>query len=93
MRLRLLLLLYRLAWIVGLPLVVAYFFWRGRRDPQYAAHLGERFALGPAFPDAVWIHAVSLGEFRSAVPLIRGPFSIGVKGCSSPASRPPGGGR
>ena len=90
MRLRLLLLLYRLAWIVGLPLVVAYFFWRGRRDPQYAAHLGERFALGPAFPDAVWIHAVSLGEFRSAVPLIRGLLERGERvlvTCLTPAGR------
>ena len=90
MRLRLLLLLYRLVWIVGLPLVVVYFLWRGRRDPQYAAHLGERFALGPAFPDAVWIHAVSLGEFRSAVPLIRGLLDRGERvlvTCLTPAGR------
>ena len=90
MRLRLLLLLYRLVWIVGLPLVVVYFLWRGRRDPQYAAHLGERFALGPAFPDAVWIHAVSLGELRSAVPLIRGLLDRGERvlvTCLTPAGR------
>ena len=90
LRLRLLLLLYRLVWIVGLPLVAIYFFWRGRRDPQYAAHLGERFACGPPFPDAVWIHAVSLGEFRSAVPLIRGLLERGEKvlvTCLTPAGR------
>ena len=89
-RLRWLLLVYRIVWIVGLPLVAVYFLWRARRDPQYAAHLGERFAFGPAFPDAVWIHAVSLGEFRSAVPLIRGLIDQGEKvlvTCLTPAGR------
>ena len=89
-RLRWLLLVYRLLWIAALPVVVFYFFWRGRRDPRYAAHLGERFGRGPTLPDAVWIHAVSLGELRSAVPLIRGLLDQGDRvlvTCHTPAGR------
>ena len=87
------LLLYRLFWIAGLPLAVLYFVWRGQRDLRYAAHLGERFGYGPALPGAVWIHAVSLGEFRSAVPLIRGLLDQGEKvlvTCLTPAGRQEG---
>jgi 3-deoxy-D-manno-octulosonic-acid transferase len=47
--------------------------WRGRREPGYRAHVGERFGrYASAAPpgDVVWIHAVSLGETRAAAPLI-----------------------
>ena len=38
---------------------------------MYTDHLGERFGFGAQRSgDWVWIHAVSLGEFRSAIPLI-----------------------
>jgi 3-deoxy-D-manno-octulosonic-acid transferase len=45
---------------------------RGRREPLYAEHLGERFGLyRSASPGgALWIHAVSLGETRAAGALI-----------------------
>ncbi|RZI56190.1 MAG: 3-deoxy-D-manno-octulosonic acid transferase [Rubrivivax sp.] len=52
----------------------AYFlrlFLRGRQEPLYAAHPGERFGFGEAIaPGAVWVHAVSLGETRAAAALI-----------------------
>ena len=89
-RLRWLLVLYRVLWFAGLPLAVLYFYWRGRRDARYAAHLGERFGRGPVLPDAVWVHAVSLGELRSAVPLIRGLLERGERvlvTCLTPAGR------
>ena len=89
-RFRWLLPLYRLLWLAGLPLAVLYFLWRGRRDRRYAAHLGERFGHGPVLPDAVWIHAVSLGEFRAAVPLIRGLLDRGERvlvTCLTPSGR------
>ncbi len=87
------LLLYRLAWIVGLPLAVLYFLLRSRRDHRYARHLDERLGFGPRLPGAVWIHAVSLGEIRSAVPLIRGLLDDGEKvliTCLTPAGRQEG---
>ncbi|MDH0866706.1 3-deoxy-D-manno-octulosonic acid transferase [Mitsuaria sp. GD03876] len=46
-------------------------FLRGRQEPLYAAHPGERFGFGDAIaPGSVWVHAVSLGETRAAVALI-----------------------
>ena len=63
---------YTVLWVFGLPLVLLYLMWRGRRDRGYLRHLGERFGVYRQRMDAsVWIHAVSLGEFRSAVPLVR----------------------
>ena len=63
---------YALLWAVALPLVLAYLWRRGRRDPLYGQHLGERFGFyAHPLPGSVWVHAVSLGELRSAVPLIR----------------------
>jgi 3-deoxy-D-manno-octulosonic-acid transferase len=71
-RLRLTLWGYSTLWIIGLPVVLLYLWSRGRRDALYGAHLAERFGSHAAFaPGAVWVHAVSLGELRSAVPMIR----------------------
>ncbi|MDQ6683884.1 MAG: 3-deoxy-D-manno-octulosonic acid transferase [Pseudomonadota bacterium] len=49
--------------------------WRSRSEPLYGVALGERFGLYPRRSDGdgdgyIWIHAVSLGETRAAVPLI-----------------------
>ena len=69
---RVFLLLWSALWTLGLPLILLYLWKRGHKDPAYTAHLGERFGRYPApLPGAVWVHAVSLGELRSAVPLIR----------------------
>ncbi|MDO9637859.1 MAG: glycosyltransferase N-terminal domain-containing protein [Pseudotabrizicola sp.] len=66
------LLLWSAVWSFGLPLILLYLWRRGRKDPAYTADLAERFGRYPApLPGAVWVHAVSLGELRSAVPLIR----------------------
>ncbi len=71
-KLRLGLMAYSALWWLGLPFVVIYLWRRGGRDPVYRAHLGERFGRHQAFqPGAIWVHAVSLGELRSAVPMIR----------------------
>lgn len=72
MRLWLFLRLWSLLWHLGLPVVLIYLWKRGRKDPLYARHLAERFGRYPQrLPGAIWVHAVSLGEMRSAVPLIR----------------------
>lgn len=72
------LVLYRLAWVVFTPLVLIYLWHRGRRDATYFSNLGERFgSYGPLPQNCVWIHAVSLGETRSAVPLARDLLAAG----------------
>jgi 3-deoxy-D-manno-octulosonic-acid transferase len=72
LRLRMGLLAYAALWVLGLPLVLLYLWRRGCKDVLYSAYLGERFGVHRPFaPGAVWVHAVSLGELRSAVPMIR----------------------
>jgi 3-deoxy-D-manno-octulosonic-acid transferase len=72
MRLWFFLRLWSLVWHVGLPFVLVYLWWRGRKDRLYAQHLAERFGrYREGMPGAIWVHAVSLGELRSAVPLVR----------------------
>lgn len=72
LRLRLFLGIWRLAWLLLMPAILAYLWHRGRRDPLYRQRLGQRFGFHSPRDDAhVWIHAVSIGELRSAVPLIR----------------------
>lgn len=80
MRLWLFLPLYSALWHLGLPFAVAYLWWRGRRDPDYARHLAERLGrYRQRMTGAVWVHAVSLGEVRSAVPIIRALLDRGER--------------
>lgn len=80
MNLRWFLPLYGLLWHLGLPLALVYLWWRGRKDPLYAQHLAERFGrYSQRMERSVWIHAVSLGEVRSAVPLIRALLARGER--------------
>ena len=70
--LRLFLCFWSALWTLGLPLVVGYLANRARRDPAYLDNLAERFGhYHKPLEGAIWVHAVSLGELRSAVPLIR----------------------
>ncbi|MGX9695683.1 lipid IV(A) 3-deoxy-D-manno-octulosonic acid transferase [Janthinobacterium lividum] len=67
-------LLYTLAWWLALPLVLARLWLRGRQEPGYRQHWGERLGFygrqpAPAM-DTIWLHAVSVGETRAAEPLI-----------------------
>ncbi len=54
------------------PLYLARLWWRGRREPLYRSHLGQRLGLASAGTPTgrVWIHAVSLGETLAAAALI-----------------------
>ena len=54
------------------PLYLARLWWRGRREPLYRGHLGQRLGLVSAgtATGRVWIHAVSLGETLAAAALI-----------------------
>ena len=78
LRVRLFLIAYRVLWFMGMPLALLYLYRRGRRDPLYSRHLGERFGRHARRDTRhVWVHAVSLGELRSAVPLIEALLARG----------------
>ena len=63
---------YNALWYAVAPLLRLYLRRRARLSPAYAEHWAERF--GEPYPqpvqNALWIHAVSVGETRAAQPLI-----------------------
>jgi 3-deoxy-D-manno-octulosonic-acid transferase len=61
-----------LLWML-LPLVPLRLLWRGRRQPEYLAHIGERFGRyqTPPSKPVIWLHAVSVGETHAAAPLVK----------------------
>ena len=67
--------LYTLLWHIALPLLPLRLLWRARKEPGYRERIGERYgryrntSAAPQQP-LIWVHAVSLGETRAAVPLI-----------------------
>lgn len=63
---------YTLLFYLALPAVLLRLWWRGRRAPDYRLRWRERFGYCPPVPTGcLWVHAVSLGETRAALPLIR----------------------
>jgi 3-deoxy-D-manno-octulosonic-acid transferase len=61
-----------LVWAL-LPLALIRLLWRGRHQPGYLRHWGERlgrYAMQPERP-ILWLHAVSVGETRAAASLIQ----------------------
>ena len=65
-------LLYSAFFYAAQPLVLLRLLWRGRKQPEYRQHVGERYGFYPPSPAApiLWLHAVSVGETRAAEPLI-----------------------
>ena len=70
------LLLYRLLQFVFFPVIALYFLVRLCRNRHYRTHFAERLGIlprsfSPTKWGAIWLHAVSVGEVASALPLIR----------------------
>jgi len=70
------LLLYRLIQLVTFPFIVVYLVLRLLTERGYRAHFAERCGILPGSfnrtkPGCIWLHAVSVGEVASAIPLIR----------------------
>ena len=63
---------YTLLWYLALPWLPLRLWWRGRREHGYRERIGERFGAyrGTTRAPVLWVHAVSLGETRAAVPLV-----------------------
>ena len=73
---RLIYFLYQILQLALSPAVALYLLYRGIRDRRYFARLGERLGFLPASlqttaADAIWFHAVSVGEVLSALEVIR----------------------
>ena len=65
--------LYSALWWLALPAVLGRLWWRGRKEPGYREHWGERLGLAEGAPGGrmtIMVHAVSVGETRAAEPLI-----------------------
>ena len=65
--------LYTLLFYLAVPFILLRLFWRSRKEPAYRQRWLERFGFTPVIPQhgCIWVHAVSLGETRAALPLIR----------------------
>ncbi|MGB9988266.1 lipid IV(A) 3-deoxy-D-manno-octulosonic acid transferase [Pseudoduganella rhizocola] len=66
---------YTLMWWLALPLVLARLWLRGRQEPGYRQHWGERLGIygrraANDGPLTIWVHAVSVGETRASEPLV-----------------------
>ena len=71
---------YSLALWLLLPWALLHLLLRGRKQPEYLRHWGERFGRYGRYVDGtlarpagplIWIHAVSVGETRAAQPLVK----------------------
>jgi len=93
-------LFYTFMWWLALPLVLGRLWWRGRKEPGYRQHWGERLGFYGARaandePATIWVHAVSVGETRAAEPLLdallkKYPQARIVLTCMTPTGRATG---
>jgi 3-deoxy-D-manno-octulosonic-acid transferase len=66
--------LYTALFYVATPFILARLFWRGIKNPAYRRRIPERFGFyrsDQATAGSIWVHAVSVGEVESSIPLVR----------------------
>ncbi len=66
--------LYTFLFYLAIPFILLRLLWRAYSAPAYAKRWAERFGFFPPLitdKKVVWLHAVSVGEFIAALPLIR----------------------
>lgn len=77
-RLRAVLALYCVAWLLLWPLALLLLWRRGAREPLYRRFWGERFGrTTTALQGPLWVHCASMGEIRGAAPLVRALLAAG----------------
>jgi 3-deoxy-D-manno-octulosonic-acid transferase len=65
---------YTLCFTLLLPVIALRLLWRSLKAPDYRKRWAERLGIfpSPSWSSApIWLHAVSVGEFLAAVPLIK----------------------
>lgn len=69
---------YEALWHLLLPVLLLFLWRRGRKEPLYRQHWGERFgAVSTRLQRPLWVHSASMGEFRGAAPLVRALLAAG----------------
>lgn len=65
---------YTLLLYLLLPFTPLKLIWRARKQPEYLQHWQERYGFYRVKPQkpVIWLHCVSVGETRAAVPLVNG---------------------
>jgi len=65
--------LYTFAMYLAMPVILYRLAFRGLRNRGYFSRWLERFGWfrDPSFESSIWVHAVSVGEFNAAIPLIQ----------------------
>lgn len=73
--------IYQILFTLALPFICLRLFIRGKKEPGYRQRWHERYGCAPKMPEAlqkkraaggktIWLHTVSVGELRAALPLI-----------------------
>lgn len=64
---------YRVLLWLAWPYVWVHLLWRGWRQRDYWQHVGERWGYDgqPITQPLIWLHAVSVGETRASVPVVK----------------------